>query len=462
MFASTVLNYMDRQAISLVGSQIRETFSITSYVDFGWVLAAFMLTYALFQVPAGYLVDRWDLRYSYAAAVGWWSLAAVATAFVPSLGMLLLCRALLGVGESFNWPCALRVTARVLPPADRALGNGIFNSGAAVGAVVTPVVVTVLTPTLGWRATFGVIGSAGFLWIAAWLFLVQGEERRLLARPAREKSVGQPPGGRLSVMAKATLVVVLTAAVGVALSAFQYGLLAVWLGIAVAMTVPLVVTLALPSRHFQGNSLPAGLARIVRLRRFWIMLVVMISINLCWHFLVNWVPTYLKDERGFRDAAGNYLSAVTFLAADLGNLAGGWLSRIVAARGVSVARARQFVMGIGAVSIAAGVGLVEPQSDAAALVGLALMAAGTAAFLANLFAFSQEVSTRHTGLIVGYLGGLANLFVAGSQPLFGSVKDATGSLALNFLMVGIAPMVGLAVLVSGWDTRADNLRDHER
>ena len=142
MFASTVLNYMDRQTISLVKEQIATAFAIKADVDFGWVLAAFSMTYALFQVPAGFLVDRWDLRWSYAAAVAWWSLAAMATAVVPSLGMLIVCRALLGVGESFNWPCALRVTARVLPPADRSLGNGIFNSGAAVGAVVTPIVVT--------------------------------------------------------------------------------------------------------------------------------------------------------------------------------------------------------------------------------------------------------------------------------------------------------------------------------
>ncbi len=106
MFASTVLNYMDRQTISLLREPICQAFGITADVDFGWVLAAFYLTYALFQVPAGYLVDRWDLRWSYAAAVAWWSLAAVATALVPSLGLLIVCRALLGVGESFNWPCA--------------------------------------------------------------------------------------------------------------------------------------------------------------------------------------------------------------------------------------------------------------------------------------------------------------------------------------------------------------------
>ena len=149
MFASTVLNYMDRQTITLVQGQISEAFAIPSFAEFGWILAAFSMTYALFQVPAGYLVDRWDLRWSYAAAVAWWSLAAMATAIVPTLGWLIVCRALLGVGESFNWPCALRVTARVLPPADRSLGNGIFNSGAAVGAVLTPIVVTVLSPQSG-------------------------------------------------------------------------------------------------------------------------------------------------------------------------------------------------------------------------------------------------------------------------------------------------------------------------
>ena len=93
MFASTVLNYMDRQTITLVKDQIEAAFSIKSDVDFGWVLAAFSMTYALFQVPAGYLVDRWDLRWSYAAAVAWWSLAAMAIALVPSLGMLIVCRA---------------------------------------------------------------------------------------------------------------------------------------------------------------------------------------------------------------------------------------------------------------------------------------------------------------------------------------------------------------------------------
>src|SRR5947209_4505151 len=130
MFAVTVLNYMDRQALAIVGPKIKAEFKL-SETDFGWVLAAFSMSYAFFQVPAGYLVDRSNLRWVYAGAVTWWSLAAIAATFSPTLGVLMALRAVLGLGEAFNWPCALRATRTILPPASRSLGNGIFNSGAA-------------------------------------------------------------------------------------------------------------------------------------------------------------------------------------------------------------------------------------------------------------------------------------------------------------------------------------------
>jgi MFS transporter, ACS family, hexuronate transporter len=460
MFASTVLNYMDRQTIAQVSGQIRATFGLASYEEFGWVVSAFIVTYALFQVPAGYLVDRWDLRWSYAAAVAWWSMAAVATAVVPSLGWLIVCRALLGVGESFNWPCALRVTARVLPPADRGLGNGIFNSGAAVGAVVTPLVVAYLTPRYGWRTTFAVIGLAGFVWVVAWLILVQGEQRHLLAKPDRGEDPSADGRQPLAGTARAAFGGVFAAALAVALSAFWYGPSAIWLGVAIAMLGPLLISWLLRAQHLPATGWAASLSEVVRHRRFWILVVVSITINVCWHFLINWIPTYLKDERGLNDQNGNYLSAVTFLAADAGNLAGGWLSRRLAAHGLNVVRARQVVMSVCVLMILAGLGLYFRQSDISAMVLVSIMAAGTAAFMANYFAFTQDVSSRNTGLIVGYLGGLGNLFVAGSQPIFGRIKDSTGSFTLNFLIVAVAPVVGLACLLWGWNDREPMTNDY--
>ncbi len=461
MFASTVLNYMDRQTITLLEHQISDYFSIPNFAEFGWILAAFSMTYALFQVPAGYLVDRWDLRWTFAAAVAWWSLAAVATAFVPTLGWLFVCRALLGVGESFNWPCALRVTARVLPPKDRSLGNGIFNSGAAVGAVLTPLLVAFLSPRLGWRGTFVAIGSLGFIWVAVWIALVRGPRSGMLARQLRVTPGPSSDASERSRPSPTAMIAFATVAIAAVTSAglvIRFGPFAVWLGIALAMLGPLIVAGLFPRHHLGGLSWATSLHEIARLRRFWILVVVSISINICWHFLVNWIPTYLRSDRKLSEWASGHLTAATFLAADLGNLGGGFLSLALAARGKSVLRARLSVMSLCMILILAGIGLSFAQSDVSVIILLCLMATGTAAFMANYFSFTQDVSPRHTGLVVGYLGGLGNLFVAGYQPFAGALRDWTGSFTANFAIVGLAPLVGIIILIFGWDELST---DHE-
>jgi ACS family hexuronate transporter-like MFS transporter len=454
MFASTVLNYMDRQTIALVRPQIRQAFAITTDQEFGWIIAVFGMVYALLQVPAGFLVDRWDLRWSYAGAVIWWSLAAMSTAAVPGLGFFIACRALLGVGESFNWPCALRVTARILPPAERSLGNGIFNSGAAVGAVVTPLFVTHLALAYGWRAAFLIPGAAGLVWVAAWLWLVKGRQRALLAYrspPAafRREIQGTEPA-RPTAVRRIGYLIILIASIAIGLAAIRYGPLAVWLGIAVLMIGPLLAAAVLPQNRLAGADWSASLAEVVRKRRFWIMALVSITINICWHFLVNWVPTYFKDERHLDYASSNSLSAVPFLAAALGNLGGGWLVRRLAELGLSPTRARQAVLVVCMILIQAGIAVGLARDNASAVILVSIMAAGTAAFMANYFAFAQEVSPQHTGLIVGYLGGLGNLFVAGFQPFAGAVKDLTGSFSLVFWLVALLPWLGLGALFVGW------------
>jgi cyanate permease len=225
------------------------------------------------------------------------------------------------------------------------------------------------------------------------------------------------------------------------------------------MLGPLAVAAILPRHQPGAPAWARSLGEVVRLRRFWILIVVSISINICWHFLVNWVPIYLKKERHLTDAMGNYLSAVTFLAADIGNLSGGWLSRRLAVTGMSVVRARKLVMSLCMLLIMVGPGLSVAQSDTSAMVLLSIMAAGTAAFMANYFAFTQEVSARQTGFVVGYLGGVGNLFVAGYQPFAGWLRDATGSFAPNFLIVGLAPLIGLAALLWGWTDRQHEPRN---
>lgn len=453
MFASTVLNYMDRQTITLLREPIRAEFHLDDE-GFGWVMSAFLLTYAFCQLPAGYLVDRWGVRRTYAGAVTWWSLAGVTTAYSPTLGSLMLLRALLGVGESFNWPCALRATGLILPPSERSLGNGIFNSGAAVGAVITPLIVTPLTLRFGWRMTFVVVGSLGFLWVVVWLLALTGERGSRLAHADRPKP---PPAddfdvpiGSMSRAVGALFLGVLASALLLALSAVRLGAPAVWWAIAWVMAGFLLVARVVPEKSLAGTGWAEGLGAVVRLRRFWVLVAVSVSINVCWHFLVAWLPSYLKTDRGMTFLTGGLLSAVPFLAADVGNLGGGALSRALATAGSTPARSRLLVMTACTLLITGGAWVGIVRSNTLVLVLLAVMAMATAAFMANYFAFAQEVSSRHTGLIVGILGGLGNLAAAGLIPLAGKVKDATGGFGPVFVLVGLVPFVGLGALTLGW------------
>ncbi len=480
MFASTVLNYMDRQTVSLVGGEIKAEFQLSNQ-DFGWVLAAFSLTYALFQVPAGYLVDRWNVRWAYAGAVAWWSIAAMAAAFSPTLGALVALRALLGVGESFNWPCALRVTRTILPPSDRSLGNGIFNSGAAVGAVLTPLVVLPLALSdNNWRLPFVVIGSFGFVWVVAWIILLGGPRRDLLA--GRRSDNSETNAAPLSMRAWWSFGGVLVAACACGLFWKWIGIYAVWAGIAVLMLGVLVAARVVPTDSLRGADWAESLGAVVRLRRFWILMIVTVSINVCWHFLLNWIPTYIREDvttpRWLQSGVAKPLSQVLeivfrkgvdpltvgktllltlpFLAADAGNLVGGSLARMLAGRGFRPARARLIVIGLFTFVISSGAWVGRTESAYVAIYLLSLMALGTAAFMANYFAFAQEVSARHTGLVVGVLGAFGNLFAAGFMPFAGAVKDATGGFAPIFILVALMPFVGLAALLLGWGHAADD------
>jgi ACS family hexuronate transporter-like MFS transporter len=455
MFACTALNYMDRQAITLVGEQIRSDYGI-SQVGFGWVLAAFQLTYALFQVPVGFLTDRWNVRWVYAGAVAWWSLAAIAVSFSPTLGALMAFRAMLGVGEAFNWPAALRVTATILPPEDRSLGNGIFNSGAAVGAVVTPLVVTPLVPLLGWRMAFALIGILGFVWVGVWLVATGREHHHAFEKIAEPAALpeSRPPSSKRFLIALGVLEL---ATLSVGSLYFELGLPAIWWAIATQMIGILVVARLLPMSELARHRWATSLGEVVRLQRFWIMAVVAISINVCWHFLVGWLPTYLKTDRGMTFVTGGLLSAVPFLAADAGNLLGGWITGKLARAGLSPSRARIRVIFFCTILISCGAWVGFIRNDTLTIILLAVMALGTAAFMVNYFAFCQDVVPKYTGLVVGILGGLGNLFAAGFSPIAGMVKDQTGNFTPVFLLVGFLPIIGLLALLLGWRERDPEL-----
>lgn len=449
MFVSTVLCYMDRQTIALVKPAIVSEFAIPNDETYGWLMAAFLLPYALFQVPSGFLADAGDVRRLYAMAVGGWSLAGIAAAFSPTLGALMACRVMLGVGESFNWPCGLRVTSRILPPADRGLGNGIFNSGAAVGAVLAPLTIPVLAERYGWRVAFAAIGALGFAWVALWM--------RFQPAPDAEKTTEArvTRAGQLTGRARGAFLLLVAAALATTASAYWYGRAAIWWGIAVLMIGALIAARILPVAYLAGRGWSEGLGAIVRRRRFWVMVVVSVSVNVSWHYLVSWLGDFFQTGRKLGMVRGALVSAVPFLAADAGNLLGGAFSRGLSRRGMSLIGARRTVMALGAALVASGSTIGRVGDTRVAVLILSVMAAGAAMIMANYFALCQDVLPRHTGLVVGILGGLGNLFAGGFLPVAGRLQDVTHGYGASFLIVSLLPILGLVALTIGWGRDPD-------
>ncbi len=168
-FFATVINYLDRQTLSVVAPVLLEQFHMNS-VDYSRVVSAFLLAYTIANGVSGPLIDRLGTRTGYAVCMLWWSLSAILHVFSRGVLSLGIFRFLLGIGEAGNWPAGVKLVAEWFPENERALASGIFNSGSTVGAILAPPIIALIVIEFGWRAAFVAIGAVGFLWLAVWLF----------------------------------------------------------------------------------------------------------------------------------------------------------------------------------------------------------------------------------------------------------------------------------------------------
>ena len=166
-FFATVINYLDRQTLSVAAPILREQFHMTNE-DYSRVVSAFLFAYTIMNGLSGPMIDRLGTRVGYGLCVAWWSVAAALHAFARGTLSLGVFRFLLGIGEAGNWPGAVKVVAEWFPEKERALAAGLFNSGSAVGAILAPPIVAYLIINIGWQAAFGFIGLAGLIWLAFW------------------------------------------------------------------------------------------------------------------------------------------------------------------------------------------------------------------------------------------------------------------------------------------------------
>jgi MFS transporter, ACS family, hexuronate transporter len=386
LFLATVLCYLDRQTMSLCAPLIKHDFSLTNQ-QWGELLSAFRGSYAVVQF-LGFLADVIPVRLLYALSVGLWSAAGAAAAFVAGPAALGWTRRLLGAGEAFNWPCALRVTANMVPPEERSLANGIFTSGAATGAAISPLIIAPLAKAFGWRVAFLVVGAFGVVWIAVWWF----STRRPDALSSPEGSVAPAPKER----------------------------------------VPLATQVGQMLAH------PG----------FWLLMLVAGTVNPCTYFIAEWIPLYMHDQRGFGLVTAALASTPMFLGQDLGNVGGGGMVKYLTARGLSLRFSRGLTVAVGAALVlpAALAGYVDNSYVCIAL--LILAATGLASVSANYLAAVQDISFASVGLVAGVLGGFGNIVSWKLNPLIGRYVDQTGHYQLVFISLGVLPMVGLLSLLA--------------
>ncbi len=285
---STSLNYLDRQALSVLAETIQQDLGLTT-ADYGRITSAFLVSYAVMYLVGGRLVDVLGTRASFIVFVSSWSVANMLHGFASTLRHLLACRLLLGAAEPANFPAGVKAVTEWFPMRERALAVGIFNSGTAVGSALSIPVVSWIALQWGWQWAFVVTGALGFVWLAAWVpFYRLPREHPRLGAAERE------------------------------------------------------LILAGERAEPVGGKVPLG--ALLRLPETWGCVAARVLTDPVSYFLFFWTPKYFQQARGFDLGQVGTWVWIPFVSLTVGNLAGGAIPRLLVARGWSVDRARKGVM----------------------------------------------------------------------------------------------------------------------
>ena len=175
LFFATTVNYIDRAVLGILKPMLEKDLGWTQ-IEYGWIVTAFQLTYALGYVFAGRLIDRIGVRLGLLLSVSLWSVAGMAHAAAQTAIGFSVARAGLGLAQGGMFPAAIKTVAEWFPKEERALATGIFNAGSNIGAVTCPLIVPWLATRWGWQAAFIATGAIGFMWVAAWFLVYRPPE----------------------------------------------------------------------------------------------------------------------------------------------------------------------------------------------------------------------------------------------------------------------------------------------
>jgi ACS family hexuronate transporter-like MFS transporter len=450
LLLALVLNYMDRQTLSLTITAIERQTQLTN-TQYGQLERGFGYAFAVGGLFFGMLADKLSVRWLYPLVLLGWSAAGVATGFADRMGPLLLplaqglsgvpwiggfiavsgpagsptpelsppyigflfCRIVLGFFEAGQWPCALVTTQRLLAAADRPFGNSILQSGASLGAILTPFVIMAFDPFAGvaipadvvptpeqlgwWRMPYVVIGCLGLLWVFPWLFLVGPNDLRIHTHS------------------------------------------------------PAPTIAENSARLGAGNGAESNAGSTLRIvRRLAALVVVVVVINATWQFFRAWLPKMLEQHYGYSAGAVRWFVPAYYIATDIGCIAAGLAVKWLANRKWNIHTARVATFTVCALltslsTIAASLPAGWP------LLGLLLVIGfGALGLFPNYYSFTQEISTRFQGRVSGSLAFITWVVSGEMQARVGKLIDETGSYASGVFWIGLAPLVGSVALLVLW------------
>lgn len=380
LFLATTLNYLDRQVLGILAPTMQRELGLDN-AALGTLFSVFYYTYTFAQFVIGPVLDRVNLRKAYGLAVLLWSLVGALTSTARGFADLLAFRLSLGVAESANWPAAMRMVARALPPEKRAMGNGIFTSGTSIGALIAPALTLWIAGAFGWRYAFAGVGALGVVWFIAWMsYTRRGEFNHVWAAPPESRARG---AGYWEVLRSPRF----------------------WRVFAVTILVN-------PVLYFLLNWLPA-------------------------YFAQQWK---LDGVTGL----GLTLTAI-YIGLDAGYLLCGVGVMAFTRVGIDVATSRTCVFYAASFLLASAAFVPFARTALAATVLLVFANIGIGIWIAMYLTMAQEVNARAVSTAAGLLGGSGSLAGGAAMWAVGQVTQRTGSFQLVFFAVAaVAALAALA------------------
>jgi MFS transporter, ACS family, hexuronate transporter len=397
---STILNFIDRQTLSILAPFLRDKFHI-SVEEYSHIVAAFLIAYSVMYTFGGRFVDWIGERPGMAVCISWWSICTMLTGLASGAWSLGIIRFLLGLGEPGNSPAALRASTRWFPREERGLPIAIFSSGSAVGYILAAPLIAALSLRFGWRVAFLLPGILGLLWLAAWL-AIYGDplESTSLSEEDRTKLVRD---------------------------------------------------------HEQGgpDSRLPSFGSLLRNRNVVALLLSRFFSDPVSYFYAFWIPEYLTSERGFSLSAIGMYAWIPFVAAAIGGMVGGRASDLLIQRGVTPAKARRITLYISAAFAPLGVFTSQVRSASMAILLMSVMSFVVYCWFINTAAIIPDIVTeRAVASVLGIVGTAGSASGVLFTFLVGFLVSRYSSYRAVFFILGSMHLIAALIL---WWVSADPL-----